>query len=73
MRKTRTIFDDQWTGPRFSYGLSYRPLSYANVPPGWIVKSHRDHKDYPFGVVDYPEPLTEAEIKSYQLTPVDEN
>lgn len=54
-----TLFDDTYRGARWTYGLKFRPLSYGNVPPGWIVFSDREHPDYPFGTVDYPVDLGE--------------
>ena len=64
------LYDDDYTGPRFTYGLNYRPLGYAQVPEGYILFSDKENKDYKFGTVDYPKPLTDTQVNSYQLTPV---
>ena len=64
-----TFYDDTYTGTRYTYGLGYRPLGYAQVPPGWIIGSDRPHPDYPrFGTVDWPERLPEALTERYDLT-----
>lgn len=64
------IYDDEYTGKRYTYGLRLRPLVYSHVPAGWIVYSNRAHPDYLFGTVDYPRPLTENEIAAYELEEV---
>lgn len=66
-------FDDTYTGPRFTYGLTYRPPRFANVPDGWIVDSERPHPDFRHGTIAYPEPLTDRQIESFQLTPIPTN
>lgn len=66
-----TLFDDTYTGPRWTYGLTYRPLGYAQVPDGWIVFSNRDHPDFRFGTVDYPNELHPDTVRQTQLTLVD--
>lgn len=61
MTMTNLIFDDAYTGDRYTYGLTHRPLALAHVPDGWIIGSDREHKDFPvFGTVQYPRPLTPA-------------
>ena len=70
------LYDDEYTGPRYRYGLTYRPLAYGAVPNGYIVFSLRpataDHtahpERYPHGLVDYPRELTAQETAAYQLT-----
>ncbi len=61
------LYDDEYKGPRYRYGLSHRPLAYASVPPGWIVFSQRVYVRYAFGTVDYPRLLTKEEVKSFEL------
>lgn len=65
-------FDDTYDGPRWTYGLSYRPLAYASVPAGWIIGSNRPHPAYHFGTVQYPRELTAAELDAFELQPVSE-
>lgn len=64
---TVTLYDDTYEGLRWTYGLTYRPLGYANVPEGWIVFSDRKHTDFPFGTIDYPFELTARLVESFQL------
>mgnify|MGYP001602228867 FL=1 len=65
-------FDDTYKGPRFKYGLQYRPVGYANIPDGWIINSDHPHKDFfKFGTIEYPYELGQAEIDSFQLVPLD--
>lgn len=54
-----TLFDDTYDGPRWTYGLKFRPVSYANVPDGWIIHSGQEHPDFKFGTIDYPFDLGE--------------
>lgn len=71
MTMTNLIFDDAYTGDRYTYGLTHRPLALAHVPDGWIIGSDREHKDFPvFGTVQYPRPLTPGECDRYNLVPV---
>jgi hypothetical protein len=53
------LFDDQYTGPRWRYGLPLRPLSqYANSEAGdFIVWSNRPHPEYPHGSAAWPREL----------------
>jgi Defence against restriction A C-terminal len=58
----------------YRYGLSYRPPGVGATPTGMIflpgaafMQPNYDAK-YLFGTIDYPQPLSDAEIKGYQLT-----
>jgi hypothetical protein len=62
-------YDDTYTGPRWVYGLSYRPLSSSNVPRDWILFSDRPHPNFRHGTVQYARQLTSGEIAAFQLTP----
>lgn len=68
MKKFPILFDEDYTGPRHTYGMRYRPLQIGAQPKDWIVGSLRDHPDYRHGTIQYPRPLTPDEIKSYELT-----
>jgi len=72
MAKTKILFDDSYKGPRWTYGLTYRPLTGSHVPEGWIIFSDKKHPDFPFGTVDYPRPLTDHETFNFELTLVKE-
>lgn len=67
------LFDDDYDGERFTYGLQNRPLSFASVPKGWIIDSNREHPDFLHGTVDYPGELTEDEVRSFQLVKLDKD
>ena len=64
---TAARYDDTYAGPRWTYGLTYRPLCSASVPDGWIVFSNRPHSDYPHGTIQYPHPLTAHQCAAYEL------
>ncbi len=61
------LFNDTYNGPRFTYGLQYRPLIQAQVPDGWIIWSDREHEDYQFGVTDYPFEIESEKAKSFEM------
>lgn len=61
------LYHDTYSGPRWSYGLTYRPLGLATVPKGWIVFSHRQDPRFAFGVLDWPRELTPDEIEAFEL------
>ncbi len=67
---TTTIFDDEYNGPRWTYGLVYRPLARFAVPDGWIISSNKDHPAYRHGTIDYPHQLPERDLKAYELVEV---
>lgn len=62
------LYDDEYHGPRYRYGLTLRPLG-AGVPRGWITFSDRPSTDprCPFGTVDYPAPLSDFEVSQLSL------
>lgn len=64
------LWDDEYTGPRYTYGLPYRPLVPYGAPAGWILKSDRPHPDFPFGTVAYPSPLTAGQMQGAELVPL---
>ena len=69
------IYDDQYAGPRWTYGLRNRPAMYATVPDGRIIGSDKRHDRFAHGTIDYPRKLTAKECYDYELTflgPIDE-
>ena len=42
------IFDDEYTDPRWTYGVTIRPVARFNIPEGWIVDSQKENKKYRF-------------------------
>lgn len=69
--KTVLLFDDTYTGPRWTYGLALRPFAYAQVPEGAIVFSLRTHPAYRYGTVQYPFPLDAAVCRQMNLEEVE--
>lgn len=66
------IFDDEYNGPRWRYGLTFRPVGFGNVPKGYIIGSDRPHKQFRHGTIDYPRELTTEEVAGFELTRVEE-
>lgn len=64
------LFDDDYKGPRWTYGMTYRPIGIGAIPKGWIINSQKDHSAFRFGTIDYPKELTEKEVRSFELTEV---
>jgi hypothetical protein len=48
--------------------LRYRPAGLSNVPSGF--HSEKDHPSFRHGVISYDRPLTDKEIKTFELTPI---
>ena len=66
------IFDDEYSGPRWRYGLSLRPVSAGGVPRGFVVFSdHPDARFPTFGTIDFPFPIDPDVIVQMDLTPVE--
>ena len=61
------IFDEDYTGQRYTYGLVYRPLQIGAQPKGYIIGSLRDHREYRHGTIQYPRQLTTDELRSYEM------
>ena len=62
MNNHTPIFDDRYNGPRWTYGLRYRPIDAASIPQDYILWSDRAHPHYSqFGTIDYPRELSPDE------------
>jgi hypothetical protein len=61
------IFDDEYTGPRFTYGCTIRPPARFSIPEGYICDSQRDNPRFRYGTVDYPAPITQEEADHYDM------
>jgi hypothetical protein len=61
------LYDDTYSGPRYRYGLVYRPLVFAQVPAGWIIFSNRQDPNFRHGTVDYPFEISSEIVEAYQL------
>lgn len=63
------IYDDEYHGPRWRYGLTLRPAGNG-IPRGFIVFSNRIRGVDPrcaFGTIEYPFPLTDEVIEQMSL------
>jgi hypothetical protein len=65
----RRLFDDEYDGPRFTYGLQNRPLDSFHVPDGWIIGSDRQSDTFTHGTVQYPRALSLDEMEAFELSP----
>jgi hypothetical protein len=63
------VWSDQYHGPRWRYGLVYRPLTAdAFLPRDFILGSQGPATAaYPHGSVDYPYRLPDAVVKGHEL------
>ena len=61
------FYSDTYTGPRWTYGLTLRPVASVHLPKGWIVLSGKPHADFRYGTIDFPRELTAAEIDNFDL------
>lgn len=52
----------------YQYGLRYRPAGLSTVPTGF--HSENSHPSFRHGVISYNRPLTDDELKSFELTPI---
>lgn len=66
--KKEIIFDEDYKGKRYTYGLQYRPLGISCQPDGFIIGSDRENKNFNFGTIDYPFELSEDQLYSYDLS-----
>lgn len=62
------LFDDTYTGDRYTYGLTYRPVGGSNIPEGWIIWSDRPSTVFAHGTIDYPAELPASKVEHFQLT-----
>ncbi len=67
MNVAAPAMDDEYIGPRWTYGLLYRPFTNAGAPKGWIVFSDRPHTGFMYGTIDYPFELPEAQANQYDM------
>ena len=68
---TERIYSDEYTGPRWTYALRYRPMQIGAQPAGYIIGS-----DGPavgrarYGTIQYPRQLSPDEVYSFELEEV---
>jgi len=61
------IWDDEYTGDRWTYAMAVRPPSIGTHPDGEIIGARRAHVSYPHGTVDYPRELTCEDRQRYTM------
>ncbi len=66
-----TFYDEDYTGPRYTYGFRNRPAGIGCQPNGRIIGSGKQHKDFRHGTFDWPFELNEEQLYSYELTKVE--
>jgi len=67
------IYSEDYTGPRFTYGLRNRPLDIGTAPKGYIIGSNGPAVGRArWGTIQYPRQLTKDEIYDYELEVMDE-
>jgi hypothetical protein len=66
------LYDETYTGDRWTYALTHRPLAMYHVPNNWILFSNRYSADYSFGTVDYARELSAEDVYRYELVLVRE-
>ena len=69
---TNTLYDDEYTGPRYTYGFRLRPFGYAHQPRGFIHGSNKPHPLYRWGTLDYPAKLDEKDAYQFDLVLLEE-
>ena len=67
MAKRTFVIDEEYEGPRWTYGLKFRPMMMGAQPKGFIIGSEREHADWRYGTVQYPRELTAAEMYSFEM------
>lgn len=72
------IYHEDYTGPRWTYGLTLRPAARFNIPDGFIIGSQQTHPSFKsFGTIDYTEQLTPEQVSHYDMVlvskPTEEN
>lgn len=67
----KVAWNDIYDGPRFTYGLRYRPPVFGGVPQGWIINSHQRYdRRFEFGTIQYPRRLSAREVRQFELIEV---
>ena len=61
------VVDEEYTGPRWTYGLKFRPMMMGGQSKGFIIGSERVNQAWRFGTVQYPRELTAEELYSFEL------
>lgn len=71
-----TLFDDTYTGPRWTYALLLRPFSSYNLPKESeetvILWSNKPHSQYPHGTFQTSAPIPENLCRHFDLVLISE-
>jgi len=72
----KTVFTEEWTGPRFRYGYRNRPFAMCHQPKGYIIGGlDQDFRDRDnlirHGWIEYPFRLTDDEVYCFELVPME--
>ena len=67
------VFDEDYTGPRWVYGMRNRPPMLGAIPRGFIIGSHRTGIElvsagHRHGTIAYPVMLSDHDVDAYELT-----
>lgn len=68
----KTVFTEDWTGPRFRYGYRNRPFAMSHQPKGFIIGGlNQDFRDPAAGIrwgwIEYPFRLTDHEVEAFEM------
>ena len=63
----QSTYNDEYTGPRFRYGLQCRPKAPGAIPKGFIIDSDRLSSEHRYGTIDYPSELSREQVSDYEL------
>lgn len=68
----KTVFTEDWTGPRFRYGYTLRPFAMCHQPKGFLIGDlDQDFRDPAAGIrhgwIGYPFRLTDDEVAAFEL------
>lgn len=63
-------FDDEYTGPRYKYGMINRPYGISTAPKGAILMSYKPEDKESgsrHGTIEYPFQLTKEDVYNFEL------
>ncbi len=72
------LWSDEYTGPRWRYGLTLRSPIFGGAPGGWLIGSWRKNETmcatseasllFAFGTIDYPFEVPAFEVAQFSLS-----
>lgn len=67
-RVSGVVFNADYAGTRWRYGLVFRPVMLGTVPRGFVIGSEGPATARcRFGTIDYPFELAADEVRAYEL------